>query len=73
MLRSLYDCNDSITREKERRTRGQQLNETQEERERMLRKLEAEKIKREKMVREIGSGLLISRVLMYHTLYVIGG
>ena len=41
----------SITREKERRMRGQLLSETQEERERMLRKLEADKIKREKQVR----------------------
>lgn len=40
---------DAIIREKERRERGQKLNQTQEERDRMMRKIEAEKIKREKL------------------------
>ena len=57
-------CHGSITREKERRVRGQQLSETQEERERMLRKLEAEKIKREKQVRgSVEGGLSAMRVV----------
>lgn len=40
---------DEIAREKERRERGQKMEETQEQREAMMRKREAEKIKREKM------------------------
>jgi len=47
-----------LKREKERRERGQKIDETVEERQRMQRKRDAEKIKREKAVSERALGLV---------------
>jgi thioredoxin 1 len=50
--RSKQEKVDEIRREKERRERGQKIDETLEERQRIQRKLEQEKLKREKLVRK---------------------
>jgi hypothetical protein len=50
---SLFSIVPRIKREKERRERGQMINQTEEERARNLRKIEAEKVKREKLAEKV--------------------
>ena len=47
-MKEREEKNNQLKQEKERRERGQKMGETQEERDRMMRKREAEKIKKEK-------------------------
>jgi UBX domain-containing protein 1/4 len=53
--KALVEKQEEIKREKDRRERGQKMDETIEERQRLMRKREAERLKREKDVRDVVS------------------